>query len=176
MTLHPILALDQVIEEYRDYLRTEFRAKDPALKEALERELDQPLFLAQEPFFQAHRPFRPGKRWDALPLDPRLARVMTERARRHGAARPEYAFLHQSDAIENLLAPDPRPRGRHHRHRLRQDRGVPAAGDPERAGGRGALQPVGADGDPGLPDERAGQRPVHPHPGVSCRGQGSGAW
>jgi hypothetical protein len=109
MTLHPILALDQVIEEYRDYLRTEFRAKDLALKDALERELDQPLFLAQEPFFQAHRPFRPGKRWDELPLDPRLARVMAERARRHGAARPEYAFLHQSDAILNLLAPDPRP-------------------------------------------------------------------
>ena len=109
MTLHPILALDHVIEEYRDYLRTEFRAKDPALKEALERELDQPLFLAQEPFFQAHRPFRPGKRWDELPLDPRLARVMTERARRHGAARPEVAFLHQSDTIRNLLSPDPRP-------------------------------------------------------------------
>jgi len=27
MALHPILALDHVIEEYRDYLRTEFRAK-----------------------------------------------------------------------------------------------------------------------------------------------------
>lgn len=46
MTLHPILALDQVFEEYRDYLRTEFRAKDPALKEALEPELGQLPFLA----------------------------------------------------------------------------------------------------------------------------------
>jgi hypothetical protein len=72
MPLHPILALDQVIDEYRYYLRTEFRAKDPALKEALERELDQPLFLAQEPFFQAHRPFRAGQRWTDLPIDPRL--------------------------------------------------------------------------------------------------------
>lgn len=51
-TLHSILAIDQ----YRDYLRTEFRANEPALKKALERELNQSLFLAQEPFYQAHRP------------------------------------------------------------------------------------------------------------------------
>ena len=51
MTLHPIRALEHVIDEYRDYLRTEFRAKDARLKEALEQELDRPLFLAQEPFF-----------------------------------------------------------------------------------------------------------------------------
>lgn len=103
MPLHPILALDQVIDEYRDYLRTEFRAKDPALKEALERELDQPLFLAQEPFFQAHRPFRAGERWVDLPIDPRLARVMEQRS-----ASPT-AYTHQSGAIANLLSSDPRP-------------------------------------------------------------------
>jgi hypothetical protein len=62
VSLHPILALDQVIEEYRDYLLTEFRAKNPGLRAALERALDQPLFLAQEPFFQAHRPSKHGKR------------------------------------------------------------------------------------------------------------------
>ena len=41
MPLHPIRALDHVIDEYRDYLRSEFRAKDPGLREALERELDR---------------------------------------------------------------------------------------------------------------------------------------
>ena len=35
MALHPIKALDHVIDEYADYLRTEFRAKDPKLREAL---------------------------------------------------------------------------------------------------------------------------------------------
>ena len=50
MSLHPIRALDHDLDEYRDYLRTEFRAKDPALREALERELEAPRFLAQEPF------------------------------------------------------------------------------------------------------------------------------
>lgn len=35
--------------------------------------LDQPLFLTQEPFFQAHRPFRSGKRWREQPIDPKLA-------------------------------------------------------------------------------------------------------
>ena len=60
MSLHPIRVLDRVIEEYRDSLTTEFRAKDQSLKQALERELDRPRFLAQEAFFQAHRPFRPG--------------------------------------------------------------------------------------------------------------------
>ncbi len=99
MSFNPILALNQVIAEYRDYLRTEFRAKDPQLKEALERELDQPRFLAQEPFFQAHRPFRRGQRWRELPIDARLARVMEKRA------RGEFSYLHQSEAIAELLSP-----------------------------------------------------------------------
>ncbi|MFZ5448939.1 MAG: DEAD/DEAH box helicase [Thermodesulfobacteriota bacterium] len=102
MSFNPILALNQVIDEYRDYLRTEFRAKDPQLKEALERELDQSRFLAQEPFFQAHRPFRAGKRWRDLPLDARLARVMEERS------RGEFSYLHQSEAIGELLSPQAR--------------------------------------------------------------------
>lgn len=33
--LHPIRILDKVTEEYKDYLKTEFRAKDPQLKAAL---------------------------------------------------------------------------------------------------------------------------------------------
>lgn len=88
MSLNPIIVLDRVIGEYRAYLRSEFRAKDPTLRDALERELDQPLFLAQEPFFQAHRPFKTGAKWLDLPIDPRLARVMEERARKHGAMQP----------------------------------------------------------------------------------------
>ncbi|HKM55341.1 MAG TPA: hypothetical protein VJY33_18190, partial [Isosphaeraceae bacterium] len=72
MSLHPIRALDHVIAEYRDYLRTEFRAKDPELRAALERELDAPRFLAQEPFYQAHRPFKQGKLWTELPIDRKL--------------------------------------------------------------------------------------------------------
>ncbi len=79
MNLHPVRALDHVIEEYRDYLLTEFRAKDPALQAALERELDAPGFLAREPFFQAHRPFRSERRWRELPVDAQFARVMEAR-------------------------------------------------------------------------------------------------
>lgn len=109
MPLHPILVLDQVLREYGDHLRTEFRARDPRLKEALEQELDRPRFLAQEPFFQAHRPFRLGKRWVDLPLDPKLARVMGERARSFGSPVPDRAFHHQSAAIEELLAPGVHP-------------------------------------------------------------------
>ena len=107
--LHPILALDHVIQEYREYLRSEFRAKDPELRQALERELDAPLFLAQEPFFQVHRPFKPGKRWAELPIDPKLARVMEKRAGQHGAACAERAYVHQSHAIDHLLGPAPSP-------------------------------------------------------------------
>ena len=103
MSLHPIRVLDRVIEEYRDYLTTEFRAKDQSLKQALERELDRPRFLAQEAFFQAHRPFRLGDRWRELPIDPRLAQVMERRA------RGERAYRHQSLAIAELRGPDPRP-------------------------------------------------------------------
>lgn len=103
MTLHPILALDQVIDEYRSYLKSEFRAKDPALNAALEIELDRPRFLAQEPFFQAHRPFRTGRAWQDLPLDPKLARALADRT--NGAP----AYLHQSAAIAELLSATARP-------------------------------------------------------------------
>ena len=103
MSLHPIAALNEVLEEYRDYLRTEFRAKDRALREALEAELDQPGFLAQEPFYQAHRPFKPGLRWEDLPLDVRFARALASRARN------ERSHLHQSEAIRYLLGPDAGP-------------------------------------------------------------------
>ena len=109
MPLHPIRALDRAVEEFKDYLRTEFRAKDPGLRAALEAELDRPGFLAQEPFFQAHRPFKPGKKWRDLPLDARLAQVMVERARRFGSDTPEYAFLHQSESITHLLSEDAGP-------------------------------------------------------------------
>jgi ATP-dependent helicase YprA (DUF1998 family) len=103
VSLHPIKALDHVLEEYRDYLRTEFRAKDASLRAALERELDAPGFLAQEPFFQAHRPFKTGKAWRELPLDVRLAQVMEQRS------DSKVAYLHQSEAIQELLSPTPRP-------------------------------------------------------------------
>ncbi|MBM4050693.1 MAG: DEAD/DEAH box helicase, partial [Planctomycetes bacterium] len=107
--LHPIKALDHVVSEYRDYLVTEFRAKDSALRAALERELDRPGFLAQEPFFQAHRPFKPGKRWAELAMDARLAKVMADRARAHGSQEPELSFIHQSEAIEHLRGPKASP-------------------------------------------------------------------
>lgn len=103
MSLHPIKALDHVLDEYRDYLRTEFRAKDPALRVALERELDTPGFLAQEPFYQAHRPFKNGDRWRDLPLDARLAGVMERRS------KSSAAYLHQSAAIRDLLSPQAKP-------------------------------------------------------------------
>ncbi len=102
MSLHPIQALDHVLEEYRDYLLTEFRAKDPALRLALERELDSPGFLAQEPFYQAHRPFKAGKPWNELPIEPALARVMEDRS------GSRTAYIHQSESIMELLAPSPR--------------------------------------------------------------------
>lgn len=57
MTLNPITVVDQVIGEYKSYLSTKFQARDPQLRAALEAALTEAGFLAQEPFFQAHRPF-----------------------------------------------------------------------------------------------------------------------
>ncbi|GAA6620279.1 DEAD/DEAH box helicase [Scytonema sp. NUACC26] len=101
--LNPIKVLDKVIAEYRDYLLTEFRAKDLQLKAALEKAIDQPLFLAQEPFYQAHRPFKSGEKWQNLPIDAKLARVMQQRS------RSEFAYLHQSQAIDHLLGQNASP-------------------------------------------------------------------
>ena len=103
MSLHPIKALDHVIDEYADYLRTEFRAKDPNLRSALEQELEAAGFLAQEPFYQAHRPFKSGTRWRDLGIDPKLAQVMENRS-----GGPT-AYLHQAEAIAELLSPTARP-------------------------------------------------------------------
>ena len=75
MTLNPITVVDQAIDENRSYLSTEFQARDPQLREALEAALVEAGFLAQEPFFQAHRPFKSGRRWRELGLDAALARV-----------------------------------------------------------------------------------------------------
>jgi len=52
MSLNPIIALDHVIEEYRDHLQSEFRAPRLALRGALEGELDRPLFLVPVSFYQ----------------------------------------------------------------------------------------------------------------------------
>ena len=101
--LHPIKVLEQVTQEYRNYLRTEFRAKDPELKAALETALDEPLFLAQEPFFQAHRPFKAGQPWKDLPIDARLARALAKRS------NSDRAYLHQSQAISHLLGANASP-------------------------------------------------------------------
>lgn len=109
MAFNPIAVLDQVTEEYRDYVQTEFRAKDSTLQQRLEDALDRRHFLAREPFFQAHRPFRLGKKWRDLPLDAKIAEVMEARAQGFGAKDWEYAYTHQSGAIDELLSPLARP-------------------------------------------------------------------
>ena len=151
MSLHPIRILDHVLEEYRDYLLTEFRAKDANLRAALERELDAPGFLAQELFFQAHRPFKSGKAWRELPIDARLATVMEQRS------DTKNAYLHQSEAIDELLSPNPRPGRRYYGNKQRKDRGIPVASHPECVRGLGAVQKARTDRDSRLPHERLGQ-------------------
>lgn len=103
MTLQPINVVDRVLTEYRSYLRTEFRARDANLRQALEDALDTPLFLAQEPFFQAHRPFKTGRAWAELGLDPKLASALEKRS------SSKTAYLHQSEAIAHLLGPKAGP-------------------------------------------------------------------
>lgn len=103
MPLHPIAVVDQVIAEYRSYLETEFRARDEGLRAALEEALAQPRFLAQDPFFQAYRPFKEGLPWTDLGLDARLAKAIESRT------KTKAAFLHQSEAIRQLLSPTASP-------------------------------------------------------------------
>ena len=103
MPLNPITVVEQVIGEYRSYLSTEFQARDPGLRAALETELNQAGFLAQDPFYQAHRPLKSGLHWQDLALDAALAKVMRERS------GSETAYLHQSDAIGYLLGPTAAP-------------------------------------------------------------------
>jgi Lhr-like helicase len=100
MPLHPISVVRHVLDEYRSYLETEFRTRDEALRHSLEEALERQGFLAQEPFFQAHRPFRDGKPWKDLGLDVRLAKVMETRS------DSKTAYSHQSQAILHLLGPD----------------------------------------------------------------------
>ncbi|MFN7896624.1 MAG: DEAD/DEAH box helicase [Cyanobacteriota bacterium] len=103
MTLNPITIVEQVLGEYRSYLSTEFQARDSQLRQALEAALDEAGFLAQEPFFQAHRPFKSGLPWRDLGLDVRLAQVMEKRS------GSKTAYLHQSEAIRHLLGSEAGP-------------------------------------------------------------------
>lgn len=103
MPLHPIEVVDNVLREYREHLITEFRARDDGLRNALLIELEKAKFLAQEPFFQTHRPFKPGHKWTELGLDPALAAIMVDRS------GDEHAYLHQSDALLHLLQANPTP-------------------------------------------------------------------
>ncbi len=103
MIIHPIAVVDQVIDEYQRYLLTEFRARDPELRNALTEALERPRFLAQEPFFQVHRPFKTGADWKALGLDGKLAKVMEDRS------GSKAAFIHQSESIQHLLSPAATP-------------------------------------------------------------------
>lgn len=100
MPIHPIAVVDRVIEEYKHHVATEFRARDERLREELRGALEKDGFLAGPAFFQAYRPFKEGKAWCDLGLDPRLAAVLEERS------SSKTAFLHQSDAISHLLGPD----------------------------------------------------------------------
>jgi hypothetical protein len=94
--IHPIAAVENVLDEYSDHLRTEFRARDPGLQRALQAAMERPHFLAQEPFYQAHRPFLGGAPWSSLGLDARLARAVET------ATRSKTAYFHQSEAITHL--------------------------------------------------------------------------
>lgn len=103
MTLNPITIVEQVLGEYRHYISTEFLARDTKLRASLEAALDEAGFLAQEPFFQAHRPFKSGKKWKDLGLDAALAKVMEQRS------GSETAYLHQSESLSHLLGLDAGP-------------------------------------------------------------------
>jgi hypothetical protein len=63
MALHPIIALDNVIRKYRDYLQTEFPAKDPELCLA---KLDELKSIGLEAFTKKYDPY-----WD-FPLNENL--------------------------------------------------------------------------------------------------------
>jgi replicative superfamily II helicase len=101
--LNPITVLDETIKSYRDYLLTEFRARDPALRRKLADRLYDAGFLAQEPHFSTHIPYRSGKYWRELPLDNKLAAALARRTR----GKPTY--LHQQLAVEHLIGPNRSP-------------------------------------------------------------------
>ena len=62
MPLHPIVALDHIIEEYKDHLLTKFRAKDPKFLNALQREVNRDLFPGSRAFLH-NLSFAIGHRW-----------------------------------------------------------------------------------------------------------------
>lgn len=100
MPIHPIAVVERVIEEYKHHVATEFRARDERLRDELRTELETDGFLAGPAFFQAYRPFKDGKAWRDLGLDPRLAGVLEER---FSSRLPSCT---RAEAIAHLLGPD----------------------------------------------------------------------
>lgn len=103
MAIQPLELVEAVVDEYRDHLETEFRARDPQLQQALVEALEREGFLAQEPFFQSYRPFKSGTAWQELGLDKNLAAAAEKRA------DSKLTYKHQSDAIAHLLSPNALP-------------------------------------------------------------------
>src|SRR3954447_3761366 len=79
--LNPIAVWNDTIQNYRDYLTTEFRARDETLRGRLEEALDRPRFLAQDAYFSTHIPFLAGKPWKAPPPAPKLAAALARRTK-----------------------------------------------------------------------------------------------
>ena len=70
MSLHPIKALDHVIDEYADYLRTEFRAKDPKLRAASKPNSTPVASWPRSRSTRRTGPSRAAQRWRICPLTP----------------------------------------------------------------------------------------------------------
>jgi hypothetical protein len=62
--------------------------------------LDQPPFLAREPFYQANRPFKNGARWRELPIDARPVRVMEDRALQGHSGREAEIGHREQDRVK----------------------------------------------------------------------------
>jgi hypothetical protein len=60
MPLHPISVVNHVLGGYRSYLRTEFGARDPKLRTAVEESIETRHVLAEGTSLPAHLPSAPA--------------------------------------------------------------------------------------------------------------------
>ncbi|HTV72465.1 MAG TPA: DEAD/DEAH box helicase, partial [Candidatus Acidoferrales bacterium] len=97
--MNPFAIARQVEEDYKAYLRTNFRASDPQLREAFSRALDERNFLIREPYVSLAAPFQLGNKLADLGLAPAVEQRFMETV---FTREPRLPYKHQTDATARI--------------------------------------------------------------------------
>jgi Lhr-like helicase len=97
--VNPFAIARQIEEDYKAFLRSNFRASDPHLREAFSHALDERNFLIREPYVSLAAPFQLGQPLADLGLAPAVEQRFMEAV---FTREPHLPYKHQTDATARI--------------------------------------------------------------------------